>query len=114
MTSEGVLAGLGLMMGLALAGLCAAGEGTDARVELLWPDGAPGAKGDAPADKYKRVSDERAGAYSALVGIAANRCFETGQPVRIAGLVTGLTPPDRAPMPSRSGPLPMPLRIKIP
>jgi len=51
MTSEGVLAGLGLMMGLALAGLCAAGEGTDARVELLWPDGAPGAKGDAPADK---------------------------------------------------------------
>lgn len=70
--------------------------------------------GDAPPDKYKRVSDERAGAYSALVGIAANRCFETGQSVRIADLVAGLSPPDRAPMPSRAAPLPMPVRIKIP
>jgi predicted dehydrogenase len=70
--------------------------------------------GGAPADKYKRVADERAGAYSALIGIAANRCFETGQPVRIADLVTGLGLPDRVPMPSRTGPLPMPLRIKIP
>jgi hypothetical protein len=70
--------------------------------------------GDGPADKYKRVSDERAGAYSALVGIAANRCFETGKTVRIAELVTGLTPPDRAPMPDRTAPVPMPIRIKIP
>ena len=70
--------------------------------------------GDAPADKFKRMSDERAGAWSALVGIAANRCFETGQSVRIADLVTGLSPPERAPMPSRTGPLPMPIRIKIP
>jgi len=68
--------------------------------------------GDAPADKFKRVSDERAGAYSALVGIAANRCFETGKSVRISELVTGLTPPDRAPMPDRAGPVPMPMRIK--
>jgi hypothetical protein len=60
------------------------------------------------------VSDERAGAYSALVGIAANRCFETGKTVRIAELVTGLTPPDRAPMPDRTAPVPMPIRIKIP
>jgi predicted dehydrogenase len=70
--------------------------------------------GDAPADKYKRVSDERAGAYSILVGVAANRCFETGKSVRIADLVTGLTPPDRAPMPDRATPVPMPIRIKIP
>lgn len=70
--------------------------------------------GDAPDDKYKRVSDERAGAWSALVGIAANRCFETGQSVRIADLVTGLSPPERAAMPSRTGPLPMPIRIRIP
>jgi predicted dehydrogenase len=70
--------------------------------------------GDGPADKFKRVSDERAGAYSALVGIAANRCFETGQTVRIADLVTGLTPPERAPMPDRTAPVPMPIRIKIP
>jgi predicted dehydrogenase len=82
------------------------GGGDDTMLEEIF--------GTAPADKYKRVSDERAGAYSALVGIAANRCFETGQPVRIADLVTGLTPPERAPMPGRSTPLPMPLWIKIP
>jgi len=70
--------------------------------------------GTAPADKYRRASDERAGAWSALVGIAANRCFETGQAVRIADLVTGLTPPDRAPMPDRTAAVPMPVRIKIP
>jgi predicted dehydrogenase len=70
--------------------------------------------GSAPADKYRRASDERAGAWSALVGIAANRCFETGQTVRIADLVTGLGAPDRAPMPERGGPLPMPVRVKIP
>lgn len=70
--------------------------------------------GDAPADKYKRTSDERAGAWSALVGIAANKCFETGQTVRIADLVTGLTPPERAPMPNRKAPMPMPIRVKIP
>jgi hypothetical protein len=70
--------------------------------------------GDAPADKYKRVSDERAGAYSILVGVAANQCFETGRSVRIADLVTGLTPPDRAPMPDRTAPVSMPIRVKIP
>jgi hypothetical protein len=70
--------------------------------------------GDAPADPYGRASDERAGAWSALVGIAANRCFETGQSVRIADLVTGLAPPPRAPMPDHSAPLPMPMRVRIP
>ncbi len=70
--------------------------------------------GTAPGDKYKRVSDERAGAYSILVGVAANRCFETGQSVKIADLVTGLTPPDRAPMPDHTIPVPMPRRVKIP
>ncbi|WP_323144999.1 Gfo/Idh/MocA family protein [Massilia phyllosphaerae] len=70
--------------------------------------------GSAPADPYKRASDERAGAWSALVGIAANRCFETGQTVKIADLVTGLDLPDRAPMPDHRIPVPMPLRVKIP
>ncbi|MFP5391443.1 MAG: Gfo/Idh/MocA family protein [Gammaproteobacteria bacterium] len=70
--------------------------------------------GDGPADPYKRASDERGGAYSILVGAAANKCFETGQSVRIADLVTGLTPPDRALMPDRLSPVPMPLRVKIP
>jgi predicted dehydrogenase len=70
--------------------------------------------GTAPADKYKRASNERGGAYSILVGVAANQCFETGQTVKIADLVTGLTPPDRAPMPGHDIPLPMPARVKIP
>ena len=64
-------------------------------------------------DPYKRASDERSGAYSILIGAAANRCFETGQAVRIAELVTGLTPPDMAPMPTRAGSVPMPRRVDL-
>jgi hypothetical protein len=63
-----------------------------------------------PPDKYRRASDERGGAASILIGIAANRCFETGQPVKIADLVPGLRRPDFAPMPPREGRLPMPPR----
>ncbi len=66
---------------------------------------------NAPADKYQRASDERGGAASILVGIAANRCFETGQPVKVADLVPGLARPAFAPMPSRTAPLPMPPRM---
>ncbi|SFV11004.1 Gfo/Idh/MocA family protein [Pseudoduganella namucuonensis] len=80
------------------------GGGDDAMLDEIF--------GAAPADKYKRVSDERAGAYSILVGVAANRCFETGASIRIADLVTGLAPPDRAPMPDRTAPFPMPVRVK--
>jgi hypothetical protein len=61
-----------------------------------------------PEDKYLRAADERAGAASILVGIAANRCFKTGEPVAIKSLVKGLDRPEYAPMPSREGPLPMP------
>ena len=64
-------------------------------------------------DKYIRSSDERGGAYSILVGVAANKCFETGQPVKIADLVTGLTPPALPPMPDRDDPLPMPPRGRL-
>ncbi len=63
---------------------------------------------DAPADKYLRASSVHAGAASILIGVAANKCFETGQPVKIADLVPGLGKPTYAPMPSRTGPLPMP------
>ncbi|MET0497720.1 MAG: Gfo/Idh/MocA family oxidoreductase [Steroidobacteraceae bacterium] len=70
--------------------------------------------GTAPADKYRRASDERGGAYSILIGAAANLCFKSGQSVRIADLVTGLTPPDKAPMPTRETPVPMPMRIAMP
>jgi predicted dehydrogenase len=65
------------------------------------------------ADKYLRASNEHAGAYSCLVGIAANRCFETGQPVRIADLVKGLKKPNYAPMPTHDLPLPMPAAQNI-
>ncbi len=65
---------------------------------------------DAPADPQLRAADERGGAASILVGVAANRCFETGQPVRIADVVTGLDWPDYPKMPSHSNPVPMPMR----
>ena len=65
---------------------------------------------DPPADKYLRASSEHAGAASILIGVAANRSFATGQPVVIKQLVTGLDYPAYAPMPSRTGPVPMPDR----
>jgi predicted dehydrogenase len=61
-----------------------------------------------PADKYLRAADERAGAASILIGVAANKCFESGQPIQIKNLVNGLKSPEYAPMPSRTDPLPMP------
>ncbi|EGF93544.1 glucose--fructose oxidoreductase [Asticcacaulis biprosthecium C19] len=63
----------------------------------------------APADPLLRTADERGGAASILIGVAANRCFETGQPVRIDSLVTGLGRPAYPPMPGRDQPVPMPL-----
>jgi hypothetical protein len=73
--------------------------------EILGPNPA--------ADKYLRASNEHAGAYSCLVGIAANRCFETGKPVLIADLVTGLKKPNYSPMPTHEQPVPMPQPSKI-
>lgn len=64
----------------------------------------------AKPDKYLRAADERAGAGSILVGIAANRSMETGAQVRIAELVGHLAAPDYAPMPTRQEVLPMPAR----
>lgn len=63
-----------------------------------------------PEDKWLRASDHRGGAASILIGIAANRCIETGQPVRIADLVDGFEPPLYPPMPARDASLPMPPR----
>lgn len=62
------------------------------------------------ADKYLRAADERAGACSILVGIAANRSLKTGAQVAIADLVPNLPRPDYAPMPTRQDRLPMPIR----
>jgi predicted dehydrogenase len=61
-----------------------------------------------PVDRYLRAADERAGAASILVGIAANECFQKGGVVAINDLVKNLRRPDYAPMPSRTGPVPMP------
>jgi len=61
-----------------------------------------------PKDKYLRAADERAGAASCLVGIAANRCFQTNVPVKTAELVSGLDRPTYAPMPGHDMKVPMP------
>jgi predicted dehydrogenase len=59
-------------------------------------------------DKYLRAADERAGACSILVGIAANRSAASGTRVVLEELVPGLARPDYAPMPTRTDPVPMP------
>ncbi len=63
-----------------------------------------------PADKYLRSSDERGGAASILVGVAANRSIESGQPVQVATLVRGWKRPALTEMPTREDPIPMPPR----
>jgi predicted dehydrogenase len=65
---------------------------------------------DAADDKYLRAADERAGACSILVGIAANRSLETGAKVQVADLIGDVPQPDYAPMPTRQVALPMPIR----
>jgi hypothetical protein len=57
------------------------GGGDDAMLNDLFGVSGP--------DRYGRTSDERAGAASMLIGAAANRCFQTGQCVRIADLLSG-------------------------
>jgi len=41
-------------------------------------------------DKYRRAANHKAGTYSILTGIAANKSMKTGQPIKIKGLVTGV------------------------
>lgn len=60
--------------------------------DLFIPDGA--------YDKYQRASDQRAGAYSVLTGVAANISIASGQAVQLADLVPGLERPDFTPMPT--------------
>lgn len=69
--------------------------------------------GVGEVDPYLRASDERSGAWSMLIGAAANRCFETGGSLHIGDLVTGLNAPTMAPMPTRSTPVPMPVRVEL-
>jgi hypothetical protein len=66
--------------------------------------------GTPAPDPTMRAADERSGAASILIGIAANECFRTGKPVAIADLVSDLPRPALPPMPNHAGPLPMPPR----
>ena len=59
-------------------------------------------------DKYLRAADQRAGAWSILTGVAANRSIESGQPVRIDELIHALEEPDYPPMPSSAEPIELP------
>jgi predicted dehydrogenase len=63
---------------------------------------------DKKKDKYLRAADHRAGAYSILTGVAANRSMETGVPVRVADLVHDVGYPDYPAMPDYDDLLPMP------
>jgi predicted dehydrogenase len=52
----------------------------------------PTTPSDVPeaGDAARQNANQRDGAFALSVGVAANECFRTGQPVRIADLVTGL------------------------
>jgi len=88
----------------------------------LWPAGEGGHAGgdnvmlddlflpEKKPDKYLRASDQRAGAYSILTGIAANHSFKNGKEIRIKDLVSNIGYPDYPPMPTHEDPVPMPPR----
>jgi predicted dehydrogenase len=62
----------------------------------------------APAeDKYLRAADQRAGAWSIMTGVCANKSMEEGRPVRVDELVPGIEMPDYPPMPTAQDPLPL-------
>ena len=58
-----------------------------------------------PEDKYLRGSDQRAGAWSIMTGVAANHSMKKGGPVRIDELLPGIEEPDYPLMPSPNEPL---------
>ncbi len=59
-------------------------------------------------DPLQRRADQRAGASSVLVGVAANRSIATGSAVRIEDLAGPLERPEFAPNPTRADRVPMP------
>ncbi len=63
---------------------------------------------EATPDPLRRKADQRAGACSVMVGIAANRSIATGAAVRIADLAGALERPEFATAPSASDRVPMP------
>lgn len=62
-------------------------------------------------DKYLRAADQRGGAYSILIGVAANQSITTAKQIKISDLVQNIDYPDYPRMPPRKGPLPMPEKM---
>jgi predicted dehydrogenase len=57
-----------------------------------------------PVDPYKRAADQRSGAWSILVGAAANQSMANNRPFRIAELCQNIGLPDYPSMPTGDGP----------
>jgi len=69
------------------------GGGDERMLTALYGPASPDDEhGDEPesGDAARQSADQRDGALALTVGVAANECFRTGQPVRIADLVAGL------------------------
>jgi hypothetical protein len=65
------------------------GGGDERMMTALYGPRRPIQAADSP-DAARQVANQRDGAFALTVGVAANECFRTGQPVRISDLVTGL------------------------
>jgi len=63
------------------------------------------------SDKYLRCADQRAGAYSLLTGVAANKSMATGKEVVVGNLVQNLGMPDFTGMPNHIDSVPMPEKM---
>ena len=66
-----------------------------------------------PEDKYLRASDQRAGAWSIMTGIAANRSMLENKPIRVEDLLPGLELPEYPPMPCADNTLPLPSQEEL-
>jgi len=60
-----------------------------------------------PEDKHLRAADQRSGAWSILVGVAANHSMAKGRSIRIDKLVQDIGMPDYTSMPTGDEPLPL-------
>lgn len=56
-------------------------------------------------DPYKRAADQRSGAWSIMVGVAANHSMAKGRPFYINELCPGIDMPDYPPMPTGREPI---------
>jgi hypothetical protein len=62
------------------------GGGDERMLTALYGPADPGDASE-PGDAARQSANQRDGALALTVGVAANECFVTGQPVRIADLV---------------------------